>query len=31
MIQPVGWLIATIILLFVEASTFNLEIGRAHV
>lgn len=24
MIQPVGWLIATIILLFVEASTFNL-------
>lgn len=24
MIQPIGWLIATIILLFVEASTFNL-------
>ena len=24
MIQPIGWLIATIVLLFVEASTFNL-------
>ena len=24
MLQPIGWLIATIVLLFVEASTFNL-------